>query len=88
MSRKEKILKRLLSMPKDFSWQELTQLLNSIGYSEIKLGKTSGSRVAFFNENTQHIIRLHKPHPDNNLKNYQIEYLIMEFFKKGVINER
>ena len=54
---------------------ELRTLLAGFGYVELSSGKTSGSRVAFFNKSNNHIIRLHKPHPGNNLKKYQIEYI-------------
>jgi hypothetical protein len=88
MSRKEKILKRFISLSKDFSWQELTVLLNGFDYSEIKTGKTSGYGAAFYNEKTEHLIRLHRPHPGSILKRYQIELILEELISKGVINER
>jgi mRNA-degrading endonuclease RelE of RelBE toxin-antitoxin system len=76
MSRKEKLIERLISLSVDFSWQDLKSLLNGMGYKEIRRGKTGGSRVAFFNEKKDHIIRLHRPHPSNDLS------------KKGFLNER
>jgi hypothetical protein len=85
MSKNEKLFKRLLSKPKDFTYNELRRLLTGLGYSETQSGKTSGSRVAFINESTHHIIRLHKPHPGNELKQYQIEQLIEEFNLRGLI---
>ena len=78
MSKKEKLIKRLLSKPKDFTYNELRRLLAFLGYFENNGGKTSGSRVSFYNSKTNHIIRLHKPHPGNELKQYQIEQLIEE----------
>ena len=78
MSKEEKLIKRLLTKPKDFSYNELRRLLAFLGYIENPSGKTSGSRVSFYNSNTNHIIRLHKPHPGNELKQYQIEQLIDE----------
>lgn len=69
MSKKDKLTKRFLSKPKDFSWDELVQLLNFYGYQEAKTGKTSGSRVKFINQERQ-IIKTHKPHPKNIIKNY------------------
>jgi len=85
MSRKEKLIKRLLGKPKDFSYDELRTLLKLFGYEELKKGKTSGSRVAFVNEKSMHIIRLHKPHPRKTLKRYQIEYVIEILKEKGDI---
>ena len=85
MSKDEKLLSRLLAKPKDFSYEELRKVLRHFGYSESQSGKTSGSRVAFINEKTKHIIRLHKPHPTNVLKQYQIEQLIEELKARGII---
>jgi len=85
MSRKEKLLSRLLGKPKDFTYSELASLLGIFGYHEIKSGRTSGSRVAFCNPDKHKIIRLHKPHPDQFLKLYQME-MIIEFLKsEGVL---
>ncbi len=76
MSKSEKLLNRLLSLPRDFTYRELARLLNHFGYKESSRGKTSGSAVAFINHETGHIIRLHKPHPRPVLKQYQIEEII------------
>ena len=84
MSKTEKLIKRFLSKPKDFTYSELEKLLKGFGYKEVKMGKTSGSRVAFINDETKHIIRLHKPHPRLELKRYQLEYLIEELKNKGL----
>ncbi len=48
-------------------------------------GKSSGSRVAFINIHTKHIIRLYKPHPGNELKKYQIDLILKELIERGVI---
>ena len=85
VGRKEKLLSRFLSKPKDFSYTELKSLLNGFGYSGIRTGKASGSRVAFVQEETKHIIRLHKPHPLNVLKQYQLDYIEEELKNVGVI---
>ncbi len=34
MTRQEKLIKRLLSKPKDFTWNELTKLLSGFGFEE------------------------------------------------------
>lgn len=85
MGKAEKLLKRFLSKPKNFTYDELKKLLKSFSYEEAKTGKTSGSRVAFINRKTRHIIRLHKPHPEPELKNYQLNYIEEELRKMGVI---
>ena len=86
VSKFAKLLQRLQNKPKDFSYDELVKLLNGLGYQELKLGKTSGSRVAFMNEDTRHIIRLHKPHPLKILKAYQIELILEELKNKGYLS--
>lgn len=85
MSKKEKLLNRLLSRPKDFTYDELVKLLSYFGYSEIKKGKTAGSRRAFYNENTKSIIRIHKPHPKNILKMYIVDLIINELKDQKLI---
>ncbi|HOO73233.1 MAG TPA: type II toxin-antitoxin system HicA family toxin [Spirochaetota bacterium] len=85
MSRNEKLLKKLLSKSGNFTYNELRALLAGFDYEELKSGKTSGSRVAFYNKNRNHIIRLHKPHPGNNLKKYQIEYIVDELLNMEIL---
>lgn len=85
MSRKEKLIKRLISRPKDFRYNELRTLLKLLGYEELKKGKTTGSRVAFINMQNRHIIRLHRPHPKKILKRYQIDYIIDTLRENEVI---
>jgi len=85
MSKDQKLIMRLLLKPKDFTYNELCRVLNSLGYEECQSGKTSGSRVAFIDKSTNHIIRLHKPHPSNELKQYQIELVIEELKSRGLI---
>lgn len=85
MSQEEKLIKRLLSKPVDFTYDELKKILGKLGYEENNSGKTSGSRVAFYNEETSHIIRLHKPHPQNVLKQYQMDQIIEELKARRLI---
>lgn len=75
MSRKEKLKERFLSVPKDFTWDELITLLAGLEFEEVKTGKTGGSRRRFVNS-AEVMINLHKPHPHNTLKRYQIEQVI------------
>lgn len=75
MSRKEKLIKRLLSRPKDFSWDELVSLLTALEFEETTTGKTGGSRRRFIHR-TGVVLSLHKPHPHNILKRYQLVQVI------------
>lgn len=63
MSKHEKLISRLLSLPKDFTFDELSTILRRLGFEISNKGATSGSRVAFINKKTKDIIRIHKPHP-------------------------
>jgi hypothetical protein len=85
MTKARKLLDRFLSMPKDLTYTELTRLLQGYGYKEATTGRTSGSRVAFINQETKHIIRLHKPHPEPFLKRYQMEDVMKELRRAGVL---
>lgn len=75
MTRKDKLIQRLKSKPKDFTWNETTSLLTGLGFVEVKTGKTGGSRRRFIGLNNV-VITLHKPHPGNILKRYQVEQII------------
>ena len=82
MSKADKLITRLLSLPKDFTWDELTAVLKYFGYSELSTGKTGGSRRKFVNEKNS-IISLHKPHPGNIVKRYALEIVIAALKEKG-----
>ena len=84
MSKQDKLVKRLLTQPKDFSFSELIALLGNFGYSISNAGKTSGSRVRFENDKGDYI-RLHKPHPRNILKPYQVNDIITALTERGLI---
>lgn len=85
MSRADKLLERFLSKPKDFTFDELRRLLKRSGYEEVKSGKTSGARVAFINRQTKSIIRLHTPHPNSELRRYQLDDAEEVLRRAGVI---
>lgn len=84
MTRKEKLIKRFLSKPTDFTWEELDRMLRGFGYQKQRAGKTSGSRVAFMNPGTKHIIRLHKPH-GKAVKRYQLNLMEEALREKGLL---
>lgn len=75
MGKKENLIHRLKSKPKDFTFDEAETLLGYLSYSRSNKGKTSGSRVSFTSKNHAAIL-LHKPHPNNELKSYQVQQLI------------
>jgi len=84
MGRHDKLVKRFLSKPTDFTWDELIALLSGFGYVLSKAGKTGGSRVRFDHQTALPII-LHRPHPTSVLKKYQIEQIEETLRKEGLI---
>lgn len=72
MSKQEKLVACFLQLPKDFHFDEMTKLLGYYGFTAIKKGKTSGSRVKFVNADGV-VILLHKPHPSGIMKAYQLK---------------
>ncbi|MCF8359626.1 MAG: type II toxin-antitoxin system HicA family toxin [Prolixibacteraceae bacterium] len=80
MTKAEKLLTRFLSRPSDFSYSELKTLMGILGYIE---EQCSGARVCF--KTKDHKIKLHKPHPGNILKHYQIKYIIEKLKEERII---
>jgi hypothetical protein len=78
----EKLVERLLSSPKDFTWNELVRVLSNLGFEELSGGKTSGSRRKFA-DRSNNILSLHKPHPGNILKTYQVKQVVNFLINRG-----
>lgn len=74
MSKKEKLIQKLKAQSKSFSYEDAKVLLEYLNFLENNKGKTSGSRVMFSSE-THGNIMLHKPHPQKELRSYQIKQL-------------
>ncbi len=81
MSKIDKLIAKLLSNPKGFSWDELVKVMNHFGF-EIKTG--NGSRRAFVSEGNG-VIYLHEPHPQKILKPYQIKIVLEHLRKEGLL---
>lgn len=75
MGQKEKLIERLKSKPRDFTFDEAETLLRHLSYTRSNKGKTSGSRVMFVSDKHPPIL-LHKPHPRKELLEYQLKQLI------------
>ncbi|MDR1558617.1 MAG: type II toxin-antitoxin system HicA family toxin [Clostridiales bacterium] len=83
MSQIDKLIARLKSKPKDFTFDEAKALLESFGYVMSVSGKTSGSRVCLVRN--KKVFRMHKPHPRKELLAYQIRELIDELKQEGLL---
>jgi predicted RNA binding protein YcfA (HicA-like mRNA interferase family) len=79
VGKKEKLIERLKSNPRDFTFDEMRNALEALGFEMFNKGKTSGSRVKFSKGGVA--VVLHKPHPRKELLEYQIKQ-ILEFLEK------
>ncbi len=84
MGQKEKLIERLKSKPKDFTFDDAETLLKYLNYARSNKGRTSGSRVMFTSSEHGSIL-LHKPHPQKELKAYQIRQLVEILEQEGLI---
>lgn len=69
----KKNIEKLKENSNTFPWKDACSLLKSLGY---KQEEKAGSRVRFYNEATKRMIRLHRPHPDKDLKGGALKALI------------
>jgi hypothetical protein len=85
MTQKDKLLKRFLAIPKDFTINELTTIMNRLGFVVSNKGATSGSRMAYINKETGDIIRIHRPHPEKIIGPATLKDVITNLKDKGFI---
>lgn len=84
MGQKEKLIKKLKSKPKDFTFKDAETLLSHLSYHRSNKGKTSGSRIIFISSRHPPIL-LHKPHPRKELLEYQVKQLIKMLEQEGLL---
>lgn len=84
MSKKEKLLKKLLSNSSGFTFNEMNSLLESLGYTCDSKGKTSGSRVRYYRSSRDTIL-VHKPHPRKTLLSYQVKGIVEHLKKEHLL---
>lgn len=85
MGQKEKLIAKLRSNPRDFTFEEAETLLGYFTYKRNNKGKTSGSRVMFTSSEYKTKIILHKPHPRKELLAYQVRQLIEFLEQEGLL---
>ncbi|MBK8699517.1 MAG: type II toxin-antitoxin system HicA family toxin [Saprospiraceae bacterium] len=85
MSKKEKLVAKLLNQNYALDFDELESILFVLGYEAQKSGKTVGSRRAYYHPDKEHIIRIHKPHPSNEIKRYLRNLIIQELKDKELL---
>ena len=81
MSTKEKMIERLLSVPKDYTYFELRGLALKLGCSISQ--KRNGSRCMLISPNGARL-SFHKPHNYSYFKEYAVKDII-EFFQKEAL---
>ncbi len=67
MNKQDKLIEKFKAA-KIFKWKDMVTLLTGLGFEEIQ---REGSRVMFVNDEV--IIKLHKPHPGNEMKEYAVK---------------
>ena len=85
MGQKEKLIAKLKSNPKTFTFDDAESLLSYFTYYRSNKGRTSGSRVMFICDERKTKILLHKPHPRKELLEYQTKQLIDQLEEEGLI---
>ena len=85
MGQKDKLIEKLKSNPKDFTFEEAESLLGYFSYYRNNKGRTSGSRFMFESDEHKSKIILHKPHPRKELLSYQIKQLIEHLKQEGLL---
>ena len=85
MGTKEKLIKRFIRQPKDFTWDELVRLFGIFGFEADNKGKTSGARAVFVKDGDAHTV--HKPHPSSMLKEYAMKQVLDFLKEKGFIKD-
>lgn len=85
MNKKDKLIKRFRTLPRDFTFDEVVSLFQCYGFELINKGATSGSRVKFYNAVDQNAYIMHKPHPSNIIKGYVMRDILNYLLKNNYI---
>ena len=85
MNKKEKLIKRFKTLPRDFTLEEVVSLFQVYGFELTNKGATSGSRVKFYNVEDENAYIMHKPHPSNIIKGYVMRDILNFLLKNNYI---
>ncbi len=85
MNKKEKLVRRFKTLPRDFTFDEVVALFQTFGFTLENKGATSGSRIKFYNETAQNAYIMHKPHPSSIIKGYMMRDILNYLLKNGYI---
>ena len=85
LGKKEKLIAKLRSNSKTFTFDEAETLLGYFSYHRRNKGKTSGSRIMFVSDEHNAKIVMHKPHPHKELQDYQVKQLLNQLEQEGLL---
>jgi predicted RNA binding protein YcfA (HicA-like mRNA interferase family) len=80
MTKADKLLIEFKQAKKSYLWSDLVNLLNALGFEQFE---GAGSRVRFIKDSLQ--IRLHKPHPQKEIKAYVIKQVKELLIAEGLL---
>lgn len=83
MGRSDRLIKEFKQCRGPFPYKDLVRLLSSFGY--VETATAGGSRRRFVHETTGHVIRLHEPHPGNEIKEYMVRQIRTVLIERGLI---
>ncbi len=84
MGQKDKLIEKLKAKPKTFTFDDAEALLRYFSYRKSNKGKTSGSRIVFISDEHPPIL-MHKPHPQKELRTYQVKLLMDTLEQEGLL---
>ena len=79
MGQKEKLIERLKSKPKTFTFDDAESLLRYFAYERSNKGRT------MFVSEEHPPIMMHRPHPRKELLEYQVKQLIQILEQEGLL---
>lgn len=80
MTKADKLLIEFKQAKKSYLWSDLVNLLKVLGFEQFE---GAGSRVRFIKDDLQ--IRLHKPHPQKEIKAYVIKQVKETLIAEGLL---
>ena len=86
MSKKTKLIAKLQSNPKDFTWNDAKAVMQTCGFDLLN-ARGGGSGRMFRNASTKQKVRLHEPHPQNTLLPYMVDLIVEALKNAGEIPE-
>lgn len=85
MTKKGKLIERICRLPKDFTFAELETVLQQLGFEKDDKGKTSGSRIRFYNAERNLQYLAHKPHPTSIIKEKALKDIVNYLIENKLI---